>query len=325
MEMNYFIGVDIGGTTIKIAIVNNDGQISSKWEIPTNKDNDGVSIPEDIWASIQSKLENSHIDKSSINGIGAGAPGFIDSETGNVALAVNIGWKDFELGSKLKALSGLPVFVDNDANIAALGENWKGAGNLAEYLIAITLGTGVGGGIITNGKVISGFNGTAGEIGHLTVKPGGAPCNCGRNGCLETIASATGIVRQAIDIINTDVNSLLKDHYQAHGDITAKDVFDKAKLGDAYAIKIVNNVTDVLGLAIANAATLINPSKIVIGGGVSKAGDQLLKPLRESFTNYALPRISEECEFVSAQLGNDAGVIGGAFLVKKQGSSFQKK
>ncbi|MRH43128.1 ROK family glucokinase [Aquibacillus halophilus] len=318
MNKDYFIGVDIGGTTVKIAIINNIGDILNKWEILTNKDNSGASIPNDIWISLDENLGELHIDKNQIHGIGVGAPGFVDTETGNVSLAVNIGWKDFDLGPQLEKLSNLPVFVDNDANIAALGENWKGAGNLADFLIAVTLGTGVGGGIIANGKIINGFNGTAGEIGHLTVEPGGAPCNCGRRGCLETIASATGIVRQANNVLNTESNSMIKEHYKLHGEITAKDVFDLAKKGDSQASEIVEKITDFLGLAIANAATLINPSKIVIGGGVSKAGAQLLVPLRQSFTNYALPRISEECEFVIAQLGNDAGVIGGAYLVKNQ-------
>ncbi|WP_138415795.1 ROK family glucokinase [Aquibacillus sediminis] len=313
MTSNYLIGVDIGGTTVKIAIVTNDGEIMDKWEIPTRTEQAGIHIPNDIWNSVEEKIDTHQINKNDIDGIGAGAPGFIVPNTGEVAEAVNIGWKDYPLATYLEDLSGLPVFVENDANLAALGENWKGAGNLAENLIAITLGTGVGGGIIANSDIVNGVNGTAGEIGHLTVEPGGAPCNCGRNGCLETIASATGIVRQAKLLLESDVETRLKE---IDGQITTKDVFDIAKKGDEEANKIVERVVDVLGLAIANAATLINPSKIVIGGGVSKAGEQLLTPLKQAFSNYALSRIDDGCKFVTAQLGNDAGVIGGAYLVK---------
>lgn len=317
MEKHYYIGVDIGGTTVKIAIIDNNGEINSKWEIPTRTESEGAHVPTDIWNSIEEKIEILKINKDRIKGIGAGAPGFVDPTTGVVSVAVNIGWKNFDLGKQLEELSSLPVHVDNDANIAALGENWKGSGALAENLIAITLGTGVGGGIIANGKVINGANGTAGEIGHLTVEIGGAPCNCGRQGCLETVASATGIVRQAKEIIKAGHDTVLKSLLEKNGDLTSKDVFDAADKGDEQAEQLIVKVTDVLGLAIANTATVVNPSKVVIGGGVSKAGDQLLVPLKDAFNQHALARISEACEFTIAELGNDAGVYGGAYLVKQ--------
>ncbi|WP_112181308.1 MULTISPECIES: ROK family glucokinase [Paraliobacillus] len=316
MSEQLLIGVDIGGTTIKFGIIKIEGTIIDKWEIETNKNDNAKSIPHDIWTSINLKLKKLDIDPTSILGIGVGAPGFVDVETGDVSIAVNLGWKDFKLGKVLKELSGLPVIVDNDANIAAVGENWKGSGGLADNLIAITLGTGVGGGIIANSQVINGVNGTAGEIGHIMVEPEGTPCNCGRNGCLETVASATGIVRQANEAILSGSTTSLKDLSMLK-ELTAKDVFEAATSGDIVAQGIIDKVTDILGLAIANMATIINPSIIVIGGGVSKAGDKLLTPLRKAFESYTLPRIDEGCRFVIASLGNDAGIIGGAYLVKQ--------
>lgn len=186
------IGVDIGGTTVKIGFIKENGDILGKWEIPTNISNAGKLIVDDVWNSITTKLTEFSVEKSSVLGLGVGAPGFIDAAIGYVHEAVNIGWKDFNLADQLKEKSGLPVFVENDANVAALGENWTGAGNQAKNLIAVTLGTGVGGGIIVDGTILSGANGMAGEIGHMTVDPAGYPCNCGRSGCLETIVSATG-------------------------------------------------------------------------------------------------------------------------------------
>ncbi|WP_053219205.1 ROK family glucokinase [Virgibacillus senegalensis] len=321
MAEKYAVGVDIGGTTVKLAIIKETGDIIEKWEIKTNLEDNGASIPGDIWKSVSRKLETHGLRSSELLGIGAGAPGFVDKSTGDVAVAVNIGWKDFALADKLEQLSGLPAVVDNDANIAALGENWLGAGNQAENLIAVTIGTGVGGGIIANGKVISGVNGTAGEIGHITVETDGAPCNCGRNGCLETVASATGIVRQANQSVESGHKTVLTTLFEKNGKISAKDVFESAAAGDRISSRIIERVTDVLGLAIANAATVVNPSKIVIGGGVSDAGEQLLIPLRKAFDKYALPRISDGAEFVKAKLGNDAGVIGAAYLVKQNGKA----
>ncbi|GAB3051133.1 ROK family glucokinase [Virgibacillus ainsalahensis] len=312
------MGIDIGGTTVKIGMINDNGKILKKWEIPTNKSNKGLTIIDDIWESIVDQLEELNVDKSSVLGLGVGAPGFIDGETGHVYEAVNIGWENFDLAELLKKKSGLPVFVENDANIAVLGENWKGAGDQAKNLIAITLGTGVGGGIIANGQILNGENGMAGEIGHITVEADGNLCNCGRRGCLETIVSATGIVRQAMNKIDQNPESMLAKHFQQTGDISSKDVFDLAKQGDTLSNTIIDHNSQTLGRIIANMGTVINPSKVLIGGGVSKAGDQLINGISKAFHRYALKRVSEICEIKAAQLGNDAGIIGGAFLVKQK-------
>lgn len=311
------LGIDIGGTTAKIGFIREDGTIIEKWEIPTNTENQGLSIAKDVWESVEEKQSSLHISKDSLQGIGVGAPGFINEETGLVYQAVNIGWENFALADEFKKLTGLPVYVANDANVAVLGENWKGAGNQAENLIAVTLGTGVGGGIIANGSIISGENGTAGEIGHITVDPEGHLCNCGRKGCLETITSATGIVRQALHLIEENPQSELAAYYKDVGEITAKDVFDLAKKGDKLCDQVVHHTADVLGLVIANTATIINPSKILIGGGVSQAGEEFINLIEKQFQTYALPRLSDICEVKIAELGNDAGIIGAAYLVKK--------
>lgn len=215
----------------------------------------------------------------------------------------------------LEAETSLPVVVDNDANMAAIGEMWKGAGNGAKNLVCVTLGTGVGGGVIANGQIVRGTNGAGGEIGHITSIPdGGAACNCGKTGCLETIASATGIVRIAKEkLTNSEADSILR---QAEH-VTAKDVFDAAKANDRLALEIVDFVTFHLGLALAHVANALNPEKIVIGGGVSKAGDILVQHTGHYFRRFAFPRVAEGASIVTATLGNDAGVIGGAWLAKQ--------
>ncbi|MFD1170430.1 ROK family glucokinase [Oceanobacillus caeni] len=309
------VGVDIGGTTIKLGFINLKGTIIEKWEIPTNTANNGSAIVDDIWKSIHDKVEKNN--SNGIYGIGVGAPGFIDVKSGYVSEAVNIGWKGMDLKQQLEKRSNLPVFVQNDANIAALGEYWIGAGQGSLNMIAVTLGTGVGGGIIVNGSILNGENGMAGEIGHIKVEPEGVHCNCGGNGCLETICSATGIKRQGMDSILTNPNSNLAQYYRDQGVITAKDVIDFAKSGDETCVEIIDYTCDVLGKALANIGTVINPSKIIFGGGVSKAGEFLLGKIDKAFRKYAIPKLHQICELKIAHLGNDAGILGGAFLVKQ--------
>jgi glucokinase len=313
----WYVGVDLGGTTIKMAFISEEGTIIEKWEIPTDITNQGKNITTDIAKALEDQLQNLGEKKEKLVGIGMGAPGFIEMETGFIYQAVNIGWKDYPLKDSLEEQTGLPVIIDNDANIAALGEMWRGAGDGAKDLLCVTLGTGVGGGIVANGEILHGANGMAGEIGHITVVPeGGVPCNCGKTGCLETIASATGIARVAAGGIQDASYSVLADIFQKSGVLTSKDVFDAVEQGDLYAKEVVKDICFYLGLAIANLANAINPEKIVIGGGVSKAGDLLLTPLQKSFETYALPRVAQGADFAIATLGNDAGVIGGAWLVK---------
>lgn len=314
----FIIGLDIGGTTVKIGLLNESGDRIEKWEIPTNNKNQGIYIIDDIWHSISKHLDALQINKQSILGIGVGAPGFVDGKTGMVYEAVNIGWKNFELAEQLKEISSMPVFVENDANLAALGENWKGAGDQASDLILITLGTGVGSGVIANGAILKGRNGTAGEIGHIIVDPNGYPCNCGRIGCLDTIASATGIVHQAMDLIAEKPSSTLATYYHKNGNLNSKDVFYLAGKGDVLCEQIINRTANMLASTLASAAAIINPSKIIIGGGLSQAGNQLLNVITAYFQKDTLTRTSEVCDIKIAELGNDAGIIGAAYLVQQQ-------
>ncbi|CAG9619298.1 ROK family glucokinase [Sutcliffiella rhizosphaerae] len=316
MENKWLVGVDLGGTTIKMAFISLYGEIEHKWEIATDISEKGKNITTDIAKAIDRKLEELGESKSKLKALGMGAPGPVNMATGLIYEAINLGWENYPLKDLLEVETGLPVVVDNDANLAAIGEMWKGAGDGSKDLICVTLGTGVGGGIITNGEIVHGINGAGGEIGHIAViAEGGAPCNCGKTGCLETIASATGIVRIANNLINENPGSKLEEVAKKEG-LSAKLVFDQYAAGEELASKVVSVVTSHLGLALANLANAMNPEKIVIGGGVSKAGEKLLEPVREQFVKHLFPRTKVGIKVVEAILGNDAGVIGGAYLAK---------
>ncbi|MFY4776334.1 ROK family glucokinase [Metabacillus sp. RGM 3146] len=316
MADQWLVGVDLGGTTIKIAFISLYGEIITKWEIPTDKS--GKTITTDIAKAIDAKLEELGETKEKLAAIGMGAPGPVNLATGLVYVTVNLGWKNYALKDHLELETGLPAVIDNDANMAAIGEMWKGAGDGSNDIICITLGTGVGGGVISNGEVIHGVNGSAGEIGHMTsIVEGGAQCNCGKKGCLETVASATGIVRYAMEKLEeSDQASLLRQTLKENGIITSKDVIEYASKGDGLAVEVMEFVTFHLGFALANLANGLNPEKIVIGGGVSKAGEYLRSSVEKHFKKYTFPRVGEAAEITIATLGNDAGAIGGAYLAK---------
>ncbi|MDG5788737.1 ROK family glucokinase [Evansella sp. AB-P1] len=319
MEKNLFVGIDIGGTSVKLSFIDKEGRIKEKWEIPTNTNDNGKHIVGDIKKSLHKQMVSRGIKQSMIKSIGIGAPGFVEVDRGFIYEAVNLGWKNYHLKSEMEREIGIPTFVDNDANLAAAGEMWRGAGNGANNVLCVTLGTGVGGGIVAGGEIVHGQFGMAGEIGHITVVlKDGAPCNCGKSGCLETVSSATGIVRLAKEGVQATPSSILNKVYEHQGDITSKDVLDAAKGNDAFALKVVNESMNYLGLALANLANAINPEIIVIGGGVSRAGDYLLSMISKSFSTYAIPKIASDTKIRLAILGNDAGVIGAAWLGKQR-------
>lgn len=321
MSEKWLVGVDLGGTTTKFAFLTVAGEIIHKWEIATDTKNRGENITKNIAHSIENKLKEFGKTKEGIKGIGIGTPGPVNLITGVVYNAVNLGWEEhYPLKEVLERELDLPVKVDNDANCAALGEMWKGSGAGAENLVCVTLGTGVGGGVILDGKSVQGVMGAAGEIGHMTVLPDeGAPCNCGKSGCLETITSATGIVRQVMEKMNKEreVASELRNKYQLTEKITAKDVFDAGRNGDRLALSVIDNTAVYLGLALASIGNILNPEKIVLGGGVSKAGDILLQRVIHNFHKFAFSSVSESTIIVLASLGNDAGIYGAAWLVKE--------
>jgi glucokinase len=321
MAEKWLIGVDLGGTTTKLAFLNFYGEIINKWEIPTDNSDFGKNITINIAKAIDQKLEELDHSKENVAGIGMGAPGPVDLASGVVYNTVNLGWKDnYPLKDLLEVETSLPVIIDNDANCAALGEMWKGAGDGAKDLVCVTLGTGVGGGVIANGDIVQGTSGAAGEIGHIAAIPeGGAPCNCGKTGCLETIASATGIVRIALEKLEKEQKQgMLQEVYKKNGALTAKDVFDAARQGDFVSGKVIEEVSFHLGLVLANIANTLNPEKIVLGGGVSKAGSILLEPIKKQFARFAFPRVAVSTSIDIATLGNDAGVIGAAWLIKNK-------
>ena len=305
---NYVFGVDIGGTTVKIGLFSTDGELLEKWEITTRTDDGGAYILSDIAKSIENKLEEKNISKEDVKGVGMGVPGPV-REDGTVIKCVNLGWGVFNAAEELSSLIGLPVKVGNDANMAALGEYWQGGGKGFQNVIMVTLGTGVGGGIIINGKMLAGVNGAGGEIGHMTIDLDEQDvCNCGKKGCLEQYASATGIVRLANKALNdsSKPSKLREVKY-----ISAKEIFDAAKSGDEIALSLVEEHGKRLGYALANVACVIDPEVFVIGGGVSKAGDILLNATKKYFQLYAF-HACRNTEFHLATLGNDAGMYGGA-------------
>ena len=307
----YCFGIDVGGTSVKCGLFHTDGTLVEKWEIPTRTENNGQNILPDVAETINAKLAEKNIDKADVEGVGIGIPGPINSR-GEAACAVNLYWGFTPVAQILGDLTGLKAQAGNDANVAALGEAWKGAAAGAQNIIMITLGTGVGGGIIINGKILAGSHGAGGEIGHaLVVRGEEEKCNWGNHGCLEQYASATGIVRVAGRVLAASEDDSTLRELQ---NITAKDVLDAFKAGDAVAVRIMEYVGDLLGGAIAGFTTVVDPEAIVIGGGVSKAGQPLIDCIEKYYQRYAFSSC-KETPIVLATLGNDAGIYGAAKMV----------
>ena len=304
--MKYGFGVDLGGTTVKLAFFNDEGTMLNKWEIPTVTSNGGSQILPDIAASIRGHLDKVGVADSDVLGIGIGVPGPVNGK-GVVNKCVNLGWGVFNIHEELGKLTGFPVKAGNDANVAALGEYWKGGGQGCENMIFATLGTGVGGGIVVDGKLVHGVHGAGGEIGHLVLnREETEPCGCGKCGCVEQYCSATGIVRMAEKhLAATDAASTLRDILP----LTCKDVFDHAAAGDAVASDILEKVYAYLGEFLADLCAVLDPEAVVLGGGVSKAGLPLLDGARRYFDKYAFHG-TKGVRFELAALGNDAGAYG---------------
>lgn len=306
----YVFGVDVGGTTVKMGLFTVDGEVLDKWEIKTYTENGGEAILPDIAASVNGKLAEKEISKEEVAGIGIGIPGPID-ENGVVPHTANLGWGYKEVTRELSELTGLVCKGGNDANVAALGEMWKGGAAGYSNVVMVTLGTGVGGGIIIGGKILTGSNGAGGEIGHLHVDddiPG--QCGCGNHGCLEQVASATGITNLANRALaESEKPSMLRE-----GKVSAKTVFDAVKAGDELAKEVAEQFGKYLGTALANITAVVDPQAIVIGGGVSKAGPILLEYVEKYYQKYCF-KSCRNVKFALATLGNDAGIYGTAKLV----------
>lgn len=306
----YIFGADVGGTSVKMGLFDMAGMVVDKWEIPTRTENAGEHILPDIADSINQKIAENRYIKEDIAGIGMAVPGPVDA-AGVVNKAVNLGWGVTPVKETMEKLCGIPTVAGNDANVAALGEMWKGGGQGYSNLVAVTLGTGVGGGIIVDGKILTGYNGSGGEIGHIHVEDNETePCGCGNHGCLEEYASATGITRLA----NRKLQSSDKDSVLRQGEVSAKTVFDAVKSGDELAIEIAQQFGEYLGKGLAVIAGVVNPEIFVIGGGVSKAGDVLFDYIRPAFEKTVFHGC-KDTKFALATLGNDAGIYGAAKLV----------
>lgn len=306
----YVFGVDIGGTTVKLGLFDVEGKLLDKWEIPTRKENKGENILPDVANSIAEKMNEKSISKDTVAGVGVGVPGPVNDE-GVVFKAANLGWGVFSVKETLEKASGMPVKVGNDANVAALGEMWRGGAQGYSNVVMVTLGTGVGGGIIINGKVINGSTGAAGEIGHIHVEDNETDCcGCGNKGCLEQYSSATGITRLANKKLSaSDEDSILRGKT-----VDAKAVFDAVKENDKLAKEVASLFGNYLGTGLAAIAGVVNPEAFCIGGGVSKAGEILIEYIKPSYVEKVFHG-SRDAKFVMATLGNDAGIYGSAKLV----------
>ena len=302
----YGFGVDVGGTTVKMGFFETSGELLDKWEIKTDTSDNGKAVLPDIAQAIDNKLAQEGISKSDVEGVGIGVPGPVRSD-GVVNGCVNLGWGVINVADELGAQTGLKVKVGNDANVAGLGEMWQGGGKGSKDVIMVTLGTGVGGGIIVDGHVVAGYNGAGGEIGHITVNHDEIEaCNCVQYGCLEQYTSATGIVRVAKrKLAKTNDETSLRNFPE----LTAKDVFDEAKSGDAVALGLVDEVCGILGATLSNIACVVDPEVVVIGGGVSKAGSILIESIQKHFVETSF-HACRNTKFVPAGLGNDAGMYG---------------
>ena len=309
--MQYGFGVDLGGTTVKIAFFDIAGTMLCKWEIPTRRENNGQQILPDIAAAIDGYLQENNIPRASVRGIGIGVPGAVNND-GVVAGCDNLGWGIFNVAETFSKLTGFPVKAGNDASVAALGECWKGSGKGYQNMLFVTLGTGVGGGIVADGKILLGASGAAGEIGHMVInRDETETCGCGKTGCVEQYCSATGIVRLAKRYLaKCDTPSPLRSLET----ITCKDVFDLANTGDSAACEILEQAYGYMGEFIANICNVLNPQAVVIGGGVSKAGQPLLTGIRRHFDKY-IYHASTDVTFALATLGNDAGAYGAVKMI----------
>lgn len=304
-------GVDLGGTTVKLGLFDPEGNVLEKWEITTRKEDSGKLILPDIADAIKAKMQEKGIAKEDVIGVGIGVPGPVDSD-GVIYKAANLGWGVFSIKETLAGLlDGIRVEAGNDANVAALGEMWRGGGQGYNNMVAVTLGTGVGGGIIVDGRILTGAKGAGGEIGHILVEEHETEvCGCGKTGCLEQYASATGVVRLANRrLAKDDTASVLRGK-----EVSAKDVWDAVKAGDELAVEVAKQFGEYLGKGLAAVACVVNPDIFVIGGGVSKAGDVLMDYMTEPYRKYVFHG-SRETKFALATLGNDAGIYGAAKLV----------
>ncbi len=307
----YVFGIDIGGTSIKCGLFTAEGELLDKWEIMTDRSNGGENVPSDIAKAIDSKMKEKYIEKESVLGVGVGIPGPV-LEDGTVLQCPNLGWGRMNAAQIMSDLTGLKIKAGNDANVAALGEMWKGGGKGCKNMVMITLGTGVGGGVILDGNILCGVNGAAAEIGHMIVNPEEEDiCGCGGHGHLEQYASATGIVRMAKKAL---AKGDKKSSLSGFAKLSAKNIFDEAKKGDELALELVDTLGNYLAYALTHVSAVVDPEVYVVGGGVSRAGEILIDAIKKHYNNNIMKALQNK-EFRLAELGNDAGIFGAARML----------
>lgn len=307
---NYVVGVDLGGTKISTALSDLDGKIISQTTIPTDAHEGEMPVLNRIINSIEKVVNEGNVSYEDIKGIGIGSPGPLDAKKGIIITTPNLPFKNFNLVKPISEKFGVPVFLDNDANVAAIGEFMFGAGKGAENIVFFTVSTGVGGGAILNGKIYRGHTSNALEIGHMTVAPHGPRCNCGNVGCVEATSSGTAIAKRAHEALSTKVETSLRKY----DNVTSYEVFVEAAAGDPVAKDIIDDAMNYLGIAVANSVSIFDPEYVIIGGGVSKAGDIVFDTVRKVVNKRCFKSMAESVKIVPAGLGTDAGLIGAVAL-----------
>ena len=313
----YGVGVDLGGTKIATALVDGEGRVLARTSCLTEAKEGQEKVLERMYKTVEDVLKEAGIAPGELAGIGIGSPGPLDSKTGVVLSAPNLGWKNVPLGELFKQRFKVPIYVGNDANLAGLGEKWLGAGKDVDDLLYLTVSTGVGGGIIIGGKIHTGAHDIAGEVGHIIVKRDGPQCNCGSRGCLEAIASGTAIAREAKAGLKRGESPLLAK-LGGDGEPTARFVGEAARAGDPFSTKLLQESFTYLGLGIASLLNVLDPEMVVIGGGVSNLDDLLFDPVRKTVKETLGTSLLADVPIVKAELGSDVGVLGAAMLVVAQ-------
>jgi glucokinase len=308
----YFIGIDVGGTSMKMGLISAAGEVLAESEHLTHKEEDPNGVISCMVKEARQLAVGAGVAWEKIGGVGVGLPGFLDIPKGVVKYLTNLGWRNVPIKEKLEQAWQVPVRIDNDANVAALGEAWQGAGVGVDDLVCITLGTGVGGGIIAEGHLLHGMNGFAGEVGHIQIDRDGVPCNCGQIGCLETVASATAMVRMAKEAIEQGRETILTAER-----LSTREIFSAHAKGDPVASDVVQKAVNALARTLSILSLVLNPARFIIGGGVAKAGDALLTPLKEAYEKEAQANVKQGVEIVLAKLENRAGFIGAAGLLAR--------